>query len=187
MIFYYLKFIQKYELRNKNISNLIDASIIYKENSKIIALNNGSTIYFFELDNFNFINNLAFTNMNTKLIQINSKEILIAYGYCFNIIDLNNFNIKLTVKNSDKKLCLLNLDDGTFLLSTGVEVKRYFIKTMEELPILNKNYYEDNYDDELDFNNYDDDTIYYIYKLNSGKIIYFHNNGRFTLGYLKFN
>ena len=58
---------------------------------------------------------------------------------------------------------------------------------MEELPILTQNYYEDNYDDELDFNNYNDDTIYYIYKLNSGKIIYFHNNGRFTLGYLKFN
>ena len=182
-----IEFIQKYELRNKNIFELIDASIIYKENSKIIALNDGINIFFFELDNFNFINNLAFTNMNTKLIQINSKEILITYGYCFNIIDLNNFNIKLTVKNSDKKLCLLNLDDGTFLLSTGVEVKRYFIKTMEELPILNKNYYEDNYDDELDFNNYNDDTIYYIYKLNSGKIIYFHNNGRFTLGYLKFN
>ena len=182
-----IEFIQKYELRNKNISNLIDASIIYKENSKIIALNDGINIFFFELDNFNFINSLAYINMNNKLIQINSKEILIAYGYCFNIIDLNNFNIKLTVKNSDKKLCLLNLDDGTFLLSTGVEVKRYFIKTMEELPILNKNYYEDNYDDELDFNNYNDDTIYYIYKLNSGKIIYFHNNGRFTLGYLKFN
>ena len=176
-----IELIQKYEIRNKNIFDLIDASIIYKENSKIIALNDGINIFFFELDNFNFINNLAFTNMNTKLIQINSKEILITYGYCFNIIDLNNFNIKLTVKNSDKKLCLLNLDDGTFLLSTGVEVKRYFIKTMEELPILNKNYYEDNYDDELDFNNYNDDTIYYIYKLNSGKIIYFHNNGRFYI------
>ena len=25
---------------------------------------------------------------------------------------------------------------------------------MEELPILTQNYYEDNYDDELDFNNY---------------------------------
>ena len=68
--------IQKYEIRNKNIFDLIDASIIYKENSKIIALNDGINIFFFELDNFNFINNMAFTNMNTKLIQINSKEII---------------------------------------------------------------------------------------------------------------
>ena len=57
-----IELIQKYELRNKNISKLIDASIIYKENSKIIALNNGSNIYFFELDNFNFINSLAYIN-----------------------------------------------------------------------------------------------------------------------------
>ena len=51
---------------------------------------------------------------------------------------------------------------------------------MEELPILTQNHYDDNYDDELDFNNYNDDMIYYIYKLNSGKIINFYNNGRFT-------
>ena len=177
---------QKYEHKYSNVLHLLDTFIIYKENTMIIACNNISNINFFELDNFTLIKSLP-CKMKISLIQINSKEILIADGYHFNLIDIYNFNTKLTVENSDKKLFLLNLDDGTFLFSTGVEVKRYFIKTMEELPILTQNYYEDNYDDELDFNNYNDDMIYYIYKLKNGKIINFHNNGRFTLGYLKYN
>ena len=181
-----IELIQKNELKYPNISYLLDTFIIYKENTMIIAFNSISNMYFFELDNFTFIKSLP-CKMKNSLIQINSREILIADGYHFNLIDINNFNIKLTVENSDKKLFLLNLDDGTFLFSTGDEVKRYFIKTIEELPILTQNHYDDNYDDELDFNNYNDDMIYYIYKLNSGKIINFYNNGRFTLGYLKFN
>ena len=48
-----------------------------------------------------------------SLIQINSKEILIADGYTIKLIDLNNFNIKLTIKNEEKKIFLLNLFDGT--------------------------------------------------------------------------
>ena len=58
---------------------------------------------------------------------------------------------------------------------------------MEELPPLDKIIYEENYDDELDFNNYNDDNIYYLYELKSGKIISCYNNGRFALGYLKYN
>ena len=58
---------------------------------------------------------------------------------------------------------------------------------MEELPLLEQNDYEDNYDDSLDYNNYNDDIIYYLYRLNDGKIVTFHNNGRFTVGYLKYN
>ena len=58
---------------------------------------------------------------------------------------------------------------------------------MEELPLLEQNDYEDNYDDSLDYNNYNDDIIYYLYRLNDGKIVTFHNNVRFTVGYLKYN
>ena len=79
------------------------------------------------------------------------------------------------------------MNDGTFIQSTGIEIKRYFIKTMEELPLLDKIIFEDNYDDELDFNNYDNFNIYYLYQLNSDKIISCYNNGRFTLSYLKYN
>ena len=77
--------------------------------------------------------------------------------------------------------------DGTFIQSSGFEIKRYFIKTMEELPPLDKIIYEENYDDELDFNNYNDDNICYLYELKNGTIITCYNNGRFTLGYLKYN
>ena len=183
-----IELIQNYEYKNQNISFLFDVFIIQRENNEILALNNDENIHFLELNDFKFIKSLTFRYMQkNSLIQINSKEILIADGYTLKLIDLNNFNIKLTVKNEDKKIFLLNLNDGTFIQSTGIEIKRYFIKTMEELPLLDKIIFEDNYDDELDFNNYDNFNIYYLYQLNSDKIISCYNNGRFTLSYLKYN
>ena len=182
-----IELIQKYQNKN-NLSNFDDIFYIQKENIEMICLNDKSNIYYFELENFKYIksNPLKYMNKNS-LIQINPKEILIGDGYNFQIITLDFFNIKLKLRNEDKKLYLLNLNDGTFIQSTGDKLKRYFIKTMEELPLLEQNDYEDNYDDSLDYNNYNDDFIYYLYRLNDGKIITFHNNGRFTVGYLKYN
>ena len=182
-----IELIQKYQNKN-NLSNFDDIFYIQKENIEMICLNDKSNIYYFELENFKYIksNPLKYMNKNS-LIQINPKEILIGDGYNFQIITLDFFNIKLKLRNEDKKLYLLNLNDGTFIQSTGDKLKRYFIKTMEELPLLEQNDYEDNYDDSLDYNNYNDDIIYYLYRLNDGKIITFHNNGRFTVGYLKYN
>ena len=182
-----IELIQKYENKN-NLSNFDDIFYIQKENIEMICLNDKSNIYYFELENFKYIksNPLKYMNKNS-LMQINPKEILIGDGYNFQIITLDFFNIKLKLRNEDKKLYLLNLNDGTFIQSTGDKLKRYFIKTMEELPLLEQNDYEDNYDDSLDYNNYNDDIIYYLYRLNDGKIITFHNNGRFTVGYLKYN
>lgn len=182
-----IELIQKYENKN-NLSNFDDIFYIQKENIEMICLNDKSNIYYFELENFKYIksNPLKYMNKNS-LIQINPKEILIGDGYNFQIITLDFFNIKLKLRNEDKKLYLLNLNDGTFIQSTGDKLKRYFIKTMEELTLLEQNDYEDNYDDSLDYNNYNDDIIYYLYRLNDGKIITFHNNGRFTVGYLKYN
>ena len=122
-----------------------------------------------------------------SLIQINKNEILLSDGYNFKIIELDNFFSKLTIRNEEKKFYLLNLNDGTFIQSVGVEVKRYFLKTMEELPLLIGDDRDDNYDDTLDYNNYNDDIVYYLYKLNDGKIISCYNNGRFVVGFLKFN
>ena len=182
-----IELIQKYENKN-NLSNFDDIFYIQKENIEMICLNDKSNIYYFELENFKYIksNPLKYMNKNS-FIQINPKEILIGDGYNFQIITLDFFNFKLKLRNEDKKLYLLNLNDGTFIQSTGDKLKRYFIKTMEELPLLEQNDYEDNYDDSLDYNNYNDDIIYYLYRLNDGKIITFHNNGRFTVGYLKYN
>jgi len=182
-----IELLQKYEYKNHNYFN--DIFVFDRENTEMIAVNDNSNIYFFELENFKFIKSilLKFIDKN-NLIHINSKEILIGDGYNFHIIILSFLNTKLTMKNQEKKLYLLNLNDGTFIQSTGDKIKRYFIKTMEELPLLEQNdYYEDNYDDTLDYNNYNDDIIYYLYKLNDGRIVTFHNNGRFEIGYLKYN
>ena len=183
-----IELIQNYEYKNQNLLNLLDIYIIQIDNNEILAMHNNSNIHFIELKDFKFIKSLLMKYMTkNSLIQINSKEILIADGYTIKLIDLNNFNIKLTIKNEEKKIFLLNLFDGTFIQSSGFEIKRYFIKTMEELPPLDKIIYEENYDDELDFNNYNDDNICYLYELKNGTIITCYNNGRFTLGYLKYN
>ena len=182
-----LEIIQKYEDK-KILSDFNDIFYIQKGGVEMICLNNNSNIYYFELQNFKFIKSISIKFMNkNNLLQINSKEILIGDGYNFQIIDLDFFNTKLKLRNEEKKLYLLNLNDGTFIQSTGDKIKRYFIKTLEELPLLEQNNYEDNYDDSLDYNNYNDDIIYYLYRLNDGKIVTFYNNGRFTIGYLKYN
>ena len=181
-----IELIQKYEF--KNFTDLVDAFIINKENTEIIAINNKSCINFFELPKFNLIKTLSVRYMTkNSLIQINKNEILLSDGYNFKIIELDNFFSKLTIRNEEKKFYLLNLNDGTFIQSVGVEVKRYFLKTMEELPLLIGDDRDDNYDDTLDYNNYNDDIVYYLYKLNDGKIISCYNNGRFVVGFLKFN
>ena len=183
-----IELIQTYEYKNPDFLNLLDVYIIKRENNEILAMYNNSKIHFLKLNDFKFIKSLSLKYLTkNSLIQINSKEILIADGFTIKLIDLINFDIKLTVKNEEKKIYLLNLFDGTFIQSTGIEIKRYFIKTMEELPLLDKIIFEDNYDDELDFNNYDNFNIYYLYQLNSDKIISCYNNGRFTLSYLKYN
>lgn len=182
-----IKLLKKYEYKNHNYFNYI--FVFESENIEMVAANDNSNIYFFELENFKFIKSIQVKFMDiNNLIQINSKEILIGDGFNFHVINLDFLNTKLTMKNQEKKLYLLNLNDGTFIQSTGDKIKRYFIKTMEELPLLEQNdNYEDNYDDELDFNNYNDDIIDYLFKLSDGKIVTFYNNGRFTIGYLKYN
>ena len=182
-----LELIQKFEDK-KILSDFNDIFYIQRGGVEMICLNNNSNIFYYELQNFKFIKSISIKFMNkNNLLQINSKEILIGDGYNFQIIDLDFFNTKLKLKNEEKKLYLLNMNDGTFIQSTGDKIKRYFIKTLEELPLLEQNNYEDNYDDSLDYNNYNDDIIYYLYRLNDGKIVTFYNNGRFTIGYLKYN
>jgi hypothetical protein len=175
-----------FENKDNDIQYIFDAFFILNENEEIIALNNNSSVYFYELNNFKLINRTEVKYMSKNgITQINSNQILIGDGYSIKLLDLKTFQIKLTIKNEERKIFILNLNDGTFVQGVGLEVKRFFIKTMEELPILIQNPRDDNYDDELDFNNYDD-LITYVYKLNDGRIITCFNNGRVEIGFLKF-
>jgi len=179
-----IELIKKYQYT----SNLIDAFSFHKNNNEIIAIVNNTSVNFLELDNFKSIKNIPVRYMTkNSIIQINLNEILIADGFSYKIIDLNNFTIKLNIKNENKKNFLLNLNDGTFIQNTGVDIRRYFIKTMEELPLFLEFIFEDNYDDEYDYNNYSDNIVNSIYKCNNEKIIICYKNGRITDGYLKYN
>ena len=81
-----------------------------------------------------------------------------------NIYSLNNFHLKLKINTYNDTDYFLNLNDGTFIFSCFEGMKRYLIKTMEELPQIikfNSNYYDDDYYDycDYDYENY----VNYIY------------------------
>ena len=77
------------------------------------------------------------------------------------IFDINKFECKLTVENNNTNDFLLNMDDGTIIQSSLNGIKRFFLKTMEELPML------------IQFNN-DDDNDSYNYENYTEKVVYMH-------------
>ena len=96
----------------------------------------------------------------------------------FKILDINNFKIKLIIKKLEGSQFLLNLNDGTIIQSNTNGIKRFLIRTMEELPHLNY-INDDDYD-------YFSERIVYMYKLKDGKFILCHSNGKIEICNLKF-
>ena len=124
-----------------------------------------------------------------SLIQLNQSDLLFQEEYNIRIFDINKFKTKLIVKSNTTDDLLLNLNDGTIIKSNYSGIKRYFIKTMEELPNLiqfnndDDDYYSYNY-----YNSYDSyvDKITYMYKLKDGRVITCYQNGRIEICNLKF-
>ena len=107
-----------------------------------------------------------------------------------NIYSLNNFHLKLKINTYNDTDYFLNLKDGTFIFSCFEGMKRYLIKTMEELPQIikfNSNYYDDDYYDycDYDYENYCE-KIVYLYQLNDGRIVACYKNGNIYIINLKF-
>ena len=111
--------------------------------------------------------------------------------FFLNIYFLNNFLLKLKINTYNDSDYFLNLNDGTFIFSCFEGIKRYLIKTMEELPQiikLNSNYdYDDDYYDYCDYN-YQDycEKIVYLYKLKDGRIASCYKNGNIIIINIKF-
>ena len=158
---------------------LIDAILILKENFEIIATYNEDTLIFLNIPDLEPINkkNIRITDRNS-LVQLNSNELLIDTFMSFKILDINNFKIKLIIKKLEGSQFLLNLNDGTIIQSNTNGIKRFLIRTMEELPHLNY-INDDDYD-------YFSERIVYMYKLKDGKFILCHSNGKIEICNLKF-
>jgi hypothetical protein len=160
-------------------NQLIDAILILKENFEIIATYNEDTLIFLNIPDLEPINkkNIRITDRNS-LVQLNSNELLIDTFMSFKILDINNFKIKLIIKKLEGSQFLLNLNDGTIIQSNTNGIKRFLIRTMEELPHLNY-INDDDYD-------YFSERIVYMYKLKDGKFILCHSNGKIEICNLKF-
>ena len=108
-----IKKINDYE---HDISNAYTIEINQKE---VIAICKPDCIHFLYLQDFKFINKInvkiSLTPKNS-LLQLNSQEVLIvdnSLSY-LNIYSLNNFVLKLRIRNYNSIGYLLNLNDGTF-------------------------------------------------------------------------
>ena len=186
-------FLFKYTIKENNINiefiknyacfDLIDINSIKKDNNEIIVINSYNYLSFLNIPTFETISKIRIASIKkNNLIQINSSELLILQGIYFTIFDLNKYKIKLTIKNKNNCDYLLNLNDGTILQTDYYEIKRFIIKTMEELPIL-LNLNNDCYDDEYYnyyYDNYDNkyiEKLVYIYKLKDGRVVLCYENG----------
>ena len=166
-----------------------DICVVEKGQNKIIALYNDYFLIFLDINNFDIINKLNIKSMTpNSLIQLNQNDLLFQEGNYFRIFDINKFKSKLIVKNYSTNDFLMNMNDGTIIQSNYSGIKRYLIKTMEELPNLiqlnndDDDYYYDYY------NSYDSyvEKITYMLKLKDGRVITCYQNGRIEICSLKF-
>ena len=178
------------EYTHDNIRDIFRIELNEKE---VIALCLNNYIDFLYSENFGFINKIDIKPKSKNcLLQLNSQEILIVDNKShLNIYSLNNFHLKLKINTYNDSDYFLNLNDGTFIFSCFEGIKRYLIKTMEELPQIikfNSNYYyDDDYYDYCDYN-YQDycEKIVYLYKLKDERIVACYKNGNIGIINLKF-
>ena len=133
-----LNLINSKEFISEFIDNILDIVPLKKNAKEILALCMRSYNHFFTLPNFEFIETINVKLMDqNRLIQINDNEILIVDNTNFlKIIDINNWQNKLTFMNNFIIHFIFRLNDET-LIYVGFEyIKRIFIKTMVNLPDL---------------------------------------------------
>ena len=172
-------------INNYTSNDMKDFYVLQKDKKEIIAMNSKNSLYFFNIPNFECINEMIVKSMNkNSLLQINETEILIYDNYDLKIIDINKFKCKLILKNKENNNFLLNINDGTIIHSSYLGIKRFSIKTMIELPIL----YLFNNDEDNDSYNYENyvEEVIYMYKLKDKRIIVCYQNGKIEICKLKF-
>ena len=135
-----------------------------------------SYIHFLTFPNFDVIEsiNVKFMDQN-RLIQINDNEILIVGNTDYlKIIDINNWQNTLTIRNHFTIRSLLKLNDSTIIYSGFEGIKRIFIKTMTTLPDLIE--FNSDLDNYYEYEYYSDEIVCFS-QLKNGTIIACSQNG----------
>ena len=164
------------QISYKFLGDIWDIVSIEKNKKEIVALCMRTYIHFLDLPNLEAIQTINVKSMGkNQLVQISPNEILIVDNLTYlKIIDIEKCQTKLTIRQGYSINLLLKLRDETVIYGGFEGIKRFLVKTMENLPDLlelidnNDDYYYDDY--------YRDDIVC-LSQLNNGTIVACFQNG----------
>ena len=119
--------------------NLKNLMVIKRKNKKYIICKDEKYLDIIGIPELKLINRIQIGKQENELFyyeQISEDEILIGINKCIKILNLKNFKITLTKKIYLNIMSLKKLEDNTILIGGRNEVKRFSLKTLEELPKL---------------------------------------------------
>ena len=186
------------ELMNTSFTviNIDDAFVFKKENTEIIVVYTQFILFFLDISNLEIIHRIEVELINkNSLVQVDKNNLLLKEKNHFKVIDLKNFKLKLIIENNvNDNDYLFNMGDETLIQCYTAGIKRYSIKTFEELPILIYN--KKNDEDEEDSIHFHEDfyltnyskgmNIVYLYQLKDKRLVTCYKNGKIELCNLKF-
>lgn len=182
-------FIFKYNINEKNFqiiekidNNLKNLMLIKRKNKKYIICKDGKYLEIIEVPKIKLVNKIQIGKWENELFyyeQISEDEILIGINKCIKIFNLKYFKITLSKKIYLNIMSLKKLEDNTILVGGRNEIKRFSLKTLEELPKLidvdesSLKLFDDD-DDEIGLNlNINENDVRAINQTSEGNIMVF--------------
>ena len=165
---YDLNFDKKLSAKNlaKKITDIYNLQ--NDENKNIILVSIKDRILFLSIPELEIINEIPgiFSNKNC-IAQINKNEIILGNNYYLKLININNFQIKLSIKLDHDLHTLKILNDKTFVICDREGIKRYSLKKFEFLCLIGKIY---SYIPPYPNNNYKIEQYNYVYEFEDGRL-----------------
>ena len=130
---------QNFQIMGKINRNLKNLMLIKRKKEKYIICKDGKYLDIIRIPELKLINMIQIGKWENELFyyeQINEDEVLISINKCIKIFNLKNFKITLTKKIYFNIMSLKKLEDNTILVGGRNEIKRFSLKTFEELPKL---------------------------------------------------
>ena len=169
------------EVKRLKMKSVKNYKIIKRKNKINICCVDKKSLVLIDYPELKIIDNIEIFNKYYHLKyyeQINNDEIIIGESHFLKIFNLNKKRITLIKRINFEVTCFKILKDNTLLVGGRSEIKRFFLKTMQELPqliILENKYFNSSSDDEsigfLPDLDRDMKDVKSIYQLPNGKII----------------
>ena len=171
---------QNFQIIEKIDGNFKNLMLIKRNNKKYIICKDKKYLVIIRVSELKVLNKIQIGKWENELFyyeQISEDEILIGINKCIKILNLKNLKITLTKKIYLNIMSLKKLEDNTILVGGRNEVKRFNLKTLEELPQLidvdesSLKLFED--DDEIGLNILSENDVKAINITSEGNIMVF--------------